>query len=115
MMKLMSKYILSLFFFGALLACGNNEEVIPEGVMDKAQLIDVMVDVELTQALIKFRLSHKDTLNQDHFFNKVYENHNTSEEEFNNSLAFYSKDPKELEGLYVEVITAISEKQAQDQ
>ena len=113
--KLMSKYLLFLVFATALFACANDVQTIPEGVMTRNKLINVVVDVEVAQALIRFKLSREDTLNQDQIFNEVYEKHQTSEEEFNRSLTYYCKDPKVVEGLYIDVITAISEKQAENQ
>ena len=111
----MLKYSLFLVFATTLFACGSDEQTIPEGIIDRGELINIVVDVEVAQALIRFKLSHGDTLNQDQIFNEVYNNHHISQEEFNRSLAYYCKEPKDLEGLYADVITALYEKQVEDQ
>jgi hypothetical protein len=115
MIKLMLKYSLFLVFATTLFACGSDEQTIPEGIIDRGELINIVVDVEVAQALIRFKLSHEDTLNQDQIFNEVYNNHHISQEDFNRSLVFYCKDPKDIEGLYIDVITSLYEKQAENQ
>ncbi len=111
MMKFLVYVCLLLFLF----SCQENKEVVPEGVLIRDRMIDVMVDVEMTQALIRFKLSRKDTVNQAYLFDEMFSEYGISEKEFNNSLNYYSQNPKILLDLYVDVITAISEKQAKDQ
>ncbi|PCI99865.1 MAG: hypothetical protein COB15_03510 [Flavobacteriales bacterium] len=115
MMKLMLKYLLFLTVTLALFSCEEKDEHVPEEILGRDKMIEVMVDVEMAQALIRFKLSRHDTINQNIIFKEVYEEHNTSEEEFNNSLAFYCKDPKGVEGLYIDVINKLSEKEAKNQ
>ncbi len=109
------KYFFSIVLLICLLSCQEEKESVPKDVLERDEMISVMVDVEIAQALLRFNLSRLDTLNQEQVFNTIFIEHQISEEEFNASLTYYSQDPKVLEGLYVDVVTAISEKQAQDQ
>jgi hypothetical protein len=47
-------------------------------------------------------------------YDQIYEEFKISEEEFNNSIEFYCKTPKEAEGLYLEAIEVLSAKQVQN-
>lgn len=115
-MKNLLKYIILLVFTSFFLACGDAEEELPAGVIVEDNMIEVITEIELTQALVKLKFSNQDsTVNQQQLFNEVYRDFNVSEEQFNSSLAYYCKDPKLLEGMYVKVINNLSEKQAEIQ
>lgn len=96
-------------------SCGNEKNEIPSGIIPADKMIEVITEVELTQALIKLKYSHQDTINQKQLFTNVFEDFDTSEEQFNKSLTYYCKQPKLLMDMYVEVINNLSEKQAKIQ
>jgi uncharacterized protein DUF4296 len=113
-MKLNLKHILFLIIPMVLLSCSTDDEL-PKDIIPENEMVNVLTEIELTQALIKLKFSDKDTLvNQTQLFNEVYTEHNTSEEQFNKSLDYYSKQPKVLDSIYVRVVTKLSEKQAKE-
>ncbi len=81
--------------------------------IERDKMVEVISEIELTQALIKLTFSNKDTINSQALYDQVYERFNISEEQFNNSLVFYCKSPKEAEGIYIDAIALLSAKQAQ--
>lgn len=110
----MTKYILITTFI--FLSCGSKKQDVPNNIIAEDKIVDVIAEIELTQALIKLKFSNTDSLiNQTKLFNEVYAKHNTSQEQFNNSLAFYAQEPKKMDTLYAKVITKLSEKQAENQ
>jgi len=98
-----------------MLSCGSDEDYVPEGVIAKEKMIEVMVDVELTQALIKLKTSTRDTINERQIYNEVYNTYSISEEDFNNSLKYYCKKPKLLLEMYGLVIENLTKKQSEQQ
>lgn len=107
-MKINIVYILIAMTF---LACTQQQER-PKDVLDKEQMIDVIADIELAQALIKLRFANPDTVvNRQELYEQVYENYNITEDQFNASLTHYCRQPNVLEGIYVEVINRLSEEQ----
>jgi len=98
-----------------LFACNSDADIAPKGVMDKNTMIEVLVEMELTQALIKLKSSTKDTINERELYKEVYTTYNISEEEFNNSLTYYCKDPKSLMRMYGKVIETLTKKQSEQQ
>jgi hypothetical protein len=114
-MKNLLKYSSFLISIVVFISCGNNQKKVPEDIIVANEMVEVITEIELTQALIKLKFSNQDTVNQQQLFNEVYKDFNVSEEAFNNSLTYYSKKPKLLEEIYVKVINNISKKQAKNQ
>ena len=109
-MKLYLKYIIIVFVF--LMSCTEEEETLPSNLIEREIMVDVISEIELTQALIKLKFTTQDTLNSQEFYNQVYKEFNITEEQFNKSLAYYCKTPKGTESLYIDAIELLSEKQA---
>jgi len=113
-MKNQLKYFIILVAL-VMFSCNNGEDLPPEGVLAKDKMIEVMVEIELTQALIKLKSSTLDTLNERHLYDEVYNAYDISEEEFNNSLEHYCKYPKLLLSMYRKVIENLTKKQSEQQ
>jgi len=94
----------------------NTKKELPAGVLDQAELINVIIEVELAQALIKLKFNTTDTIiNQKEIFDDVFIKMNIAESQFNTSLSYYSQQPKILLEIYEEVIVRLSKKQAENQ
>ncbi|PCJ26802.1 MAG: hypothetical protein COA97_05260 [Flavobacteriales bacterium] len=111
-MKNLIQYIYFTIIF-LLISCADGKQEIPIDVIPEDKMVDVITEIEITQALIKLTLSTQDTINQQQLFDKVYEDFNISEEKFNKSLSFYCRQPKVMENIYVRVIISLSKKQAE--
>ncbi len=101
-----------------MLSCGDKEKL-PKGILTEGEMVQVISEIELTQALIKLKFSIPDTstvdsmpINRQQFFNEVFDQFGISEEQFNKSLAHYCERPKVLEGLYTQVINELTIKQS---
>jgi hypothetical protein len=106
------KFFYIVIVFGWITSCELEQETVPN-IIERDKMVEVISEIELTQALIKLKFSNKDTINSQALYHQVYEAFNISEEEFNNSLVFYCKTPKEAEGIYTEAIALLSAKQPQ--
>jgi len=112
----MEKQLKYFIFFAltlVLFSCANNSEETPEGVIPKDKMIEVLGEIELTQALIKLKLSTQDTVNQEQLFNEVYDEFSITQDQFNNSLTYYCEDPKSLMNMYGKVIEDLTKKQSE--
>lgn len=110
-MKKIHLHIISLVAIFAFISCRNNKVQPPKDLISKDKMVEVIAEIELTQALIKLKLANQDTINKQQLFNQVYDEFNISEEQFNNSLTYYSKVPRDLMLIYEEVVTKLSQKQ----
>lgn len=109
----MMKLIAIIILVGLITSCNPQQEKAPN-LIERDKMIEVISEIELTQALIKLKFSKKDTINSKELYHQVYEKFNISEEQFNSSLKFYCKTPKELEAIYAEAIELLSAKQPQN-
>ena len=112
-MKNLLTYIIFLLSTVIFISCGGTQKEASSDIIAKDKMIEVITEIELAQALIKVKFANQDTVNQNQLFDEVYKDFNISEEEFNNSLIYYCKEPKLLEEIYVKVISNISERQAE--
>lgn len=85
----------------------------PKDVIQKDKMIDMMTEIELTQALIKLKYSTQDTINGAVLYNEVYKEFGVSKEVFNTSLSYYCEDPNTLMQMYSSVIENLTKKQSE--
>ena len=114
-MKYVVRNIIYIVLLCGYISCGGEEKEIPGNIIPEDKMIEVITEVELTQALIKLKFSQTDTIEKQQLFNQVYEQFDVSEEQFNLSLDYYCKKPKQLHDMYIEVISKLSERQAEEQ
>ncbi len=117
-MKRLQKYIhlnlllVSIIFY----SCINSDNEIPNNIIPQEKLVDVLTEMEITQALVKFKFTIKDSsINQSELFKEIYIEYNISKEQISNSIKYYTNQPKTMDSIYVKVIDRLSEMQAKDQ
>ena len=113
-MKNLIRYITFLISTVIFISCGNDQIEAPKDIITEDKMVEVITEIELTQALIKVKFANQDTVNQQQLFDEVYKDFNISEEEFNNSLTYYCQEPKLLEEIYIKVINNLSKRQAEN-
>ena len=108
--------LLSTFFILILLcSCSSQEETFPEHLIKKEQMVDIIAEIELTQAFIKLKTAHTDSINQEVLYQNVFERFSVTKKKFNESLTYYASDPEQLEFIYDQVIIKLSEDEAEYQ
>lgn len=96
----------------SLISC-KEEEKIPADILDEAQMIDVLVEMELAQATMKFEMiTDMAKPNYKGKFSEVYQKFDISEEQFHLNLDYYCAEPLKMKNLYENVIVELSERQA---
>jgi len=106
--------LLLVFSMLVLQSCGNEEISIPEDVIDKERMAEILADVQLVESTIIVRGDDEKLQNDSlDFYGEVYKRHNIKPGQFERSMKFYSLHPSILEEIYSEVIVTISERLAQ--
>ena len=113
-MKDQLKYFIVVGFALFFLSCGGGKNEAPEGVIVKDKMVEVMTEIELTQALVKLN-SFEEAIDEQQLYDDVFTSFNTSQEIFNKSLEHYCKDPKLLMEMYAKVIENLTKKQSEQQ
>ena len=109
-MKLYLSILLCLF-----LACKEQKENIPQGILLKKNFGVILKDIHLEEA--KFELQkNKDMQNTknklENSYNLIYIKHQISEEIFKKNLRFYANNPDKLEEIYSTVLEQLTNEQS---
>ncbi len=113
----MKKYFPFFFSCFFLLACSNNEQPsIPNSVLPKEQMAQIMVDVHLMEASMNLAMyspekiiTTKQKLNAN-----IFKKNNISKKQFDDSFDFYSKNQELLTEVYQLVLDNLSKMQAEE-
>jgi len=106
MMKKLLIIILGLVFF----SCSNQTKV-PEYVIPKDDMIDIILDIHLTDGLftiskIRKEITSADSLN---YYDEVFRNYGYTRADFDTSVYYYSKNINEYDKIYEEVLNRLNE------
>lgn len=89
-------YILLLIL---LSGCGMR----PWGILSQNKMVDILLDVHIAEATMKILDPSAKRVEKQEYYNTVFEKHNTTKEQFDKSLDWYSHYPKKLIAIYDEV------------
>lgn len=111
MVKYISYFIVALI----TVSCSFfSEKKLPEDVMTKDKLVEVLVDVHIADATLTILALHKKdkTFHPSVFYQQVLEKHNVTREQFDVTLKHYSKKPQEFDKIYEQVLSELSKRKA---
>lgn len=104
-------YILILIFV-SLFACKSKVDL-PAGILPKDKMITLLVDMEVTQATLKYDAASEGIKpNYTKAFEEIYQKHNINKDLFNTNLNYYCSEPLKMRKLYDKVLIKLSEQQA---
>lgn len=113
-----SSFSFVFFLFILFFSC-KQENNIPNEVIPEEKMVEVITQLEITQAYLKIKSAALDSnilnLNQHQteILNTVLTQHSITQEEFNTSINYYATHPKRMEKIYSKAIEKLSEKQAE--
>ncbi len=89
---------------GVMLILSCNKESVPEGVIPKAKMVNVLTDMQLSEAYLN-QVYNNDTLKmQAHSrYNYVFKKYQIDSTKFTKSLKYYSLDGKEMDAMLTQV------------
>lgn len=105
---------LSFFFFLYLSSCKEKTVIIPDSVLAQDTIAAILVDMQLAEAM-KIKAGITDSLAKDSLlvqYALIFKKHHISQEQFEQSFAFYKANPKLLEEIYDKTINELSRMQA---
>ena len=94
----------------ALISCGSKKETnIPETILPLAKMADVLVDVNILEASLGLNvILEKDTAHKDtNLFFNVFESHQITQNQYNESMNFYMNNPELLHQIYDSVLVKL--------
>lgn len=111
------KNILILFLV-LLLSCSEKTEgvSIPKDIIQKEAMAELLADVQYIEAAdAKKIIGIKSREEVYLYYKETFDQHETTQEQFEKSLSFYESHPLILQEIYEDVITILSERKAQIQ
>jgi hypothetical protein len=88
----------------------------PSGTLSETKMVDILVDIHLTEAALKTMNDSLNRLNDTTGlrirFAQVFRKHDVEPDEFNTSLDYYIEHIEDLDKIYVEVINRLTEMEA---
>jgi len=108
----MKPTVFIIIIYTCLIACVSKPEE-PEGLYNKEEMVNIIVQLEVNQAIYKLKFTTNDSLDFDKLTQHTFENLNATKENFNASLAYYASTPKILEEIYNQAIVNLAQKQAE--
>ncbi len=104
--NLLTLICLSSFLF----SCG--EENVPDGIIAKKRMVQILMDMNITDAYLDQVPVGDTLLMQAHSrYNYIFRKYAIDSVKFSKSLTYYSKRPDELQAMYQTVMDSITAKQ----
>ncbi len=109
------------FIFIALLLSScyteNKPEVKPpEKLLSEDIIIDILTDIQLAEGIIVNRRSSKTTVPKsfkDSIYQVIFDHYQITARELNENLDYYNNDPEQMEEIYEEVLSRLSQKETE--
>lgn len=106
-MKVLTAIFCVLFLFGCT---APEEEIAPDDLLSKDKFVEVMVDVQLLEAIRKQKMIREDdpTVKLASWYKEVFQKHSITEEQFTSTFTWYYGHPDEMILIYEEVFEQLS-------
>ncbi|WP_306641079.1 DUF4296 domain-containing protein [Sanyastnella coralliicola] len=107
-------WVIVLFLF--LFACAaETEEGYPEDILPRDQFVEIMVDVQLVEAVGKQKMIRTDDprLKLAGYYQETFDKHNTNDSIFFKTYDWYYAHPEMMVEVYDEVIIRLTEMESQ--
>jgi hypothetical protein len=92
-------------------ACSKKEQAIPQGVLNRQEMINVFTDLRLAEGsyrvLAQHGISSYDYI--DSTYQLIYKTHHVAAWQVDSSLSYYSRHPKELNKIFKAVADNITD------
>jgi hypothetical protein len=86
----------------------------PTPFIERDKIVDLIVDLELAEAAIKRMASYGESTAKttSFYYDYMFEKWGITFEQYNDIINYYSQDPVEMENIYADVISKLSEMQS---
>ncbi|MBD3749131.1 MAG: DUF4296 domain-containing protein [Sphingobacteriales bacterium] len=108
----MIKKKIAILFSLCLIFISCSQEETPKGIIEKQKMINVMVDMQITDSYLN-QVSNKDTMMmQAHTrYNYIFKKYGIDSAQFSRSLAYYSDKPDEFNKMFNVVLDSLNSKE----
>ena len=93
------------------ISCNSNTENVSDNILSETIFTNILKEIHLAEATFELQKNKgiKEAENElIKSYKNIYNTYQISEEDFKNTLAFYSKNPEELEQIYTHVLELLN-------
>lgn len=105
--------ILSLIVALSLHSCTDEKKSFDVKLIERSVFIEILAEAQLIESTEQFVRDKNRNFSAEKSYIFLFNKYKVSEEEFEYSLEFYSRNPEDLEKIYDEVIIKLTEKQSE--
>ena len=99
-----------------VLSCSEKPTTaMPEGILSEKKMISVLTDIQLIEGAVSKKLIDRSINNKEstRYYAKTFEKHDITRQQFDESLNFYTENPKDLQKIYEKVLVELSKIKAE--
>ena len=96
-----------------LSSCSKSAIKIPADVLAKDSMMNILMDIHIAEAGVKTLNPDSVAINNKTYYQFIFKNHHISEEQFRNSLSFYTNNPELLVEIYSKMTEEMSKKETE--
>lgn len=113
MIKITQRILIVTLFLSVGYSCSKNEKK-PENIWDSDRFATVLTEVQLAEAAVRlgYNKSKDSLIPNDSIYEAAFRKMNTSRADFDSNYNYYLDHPEEMEKVYEQVITNLSERSA---
>ncbi|MFW5975068.1 MAG: DUF4296 domain-containing protein [Bacteroidota bacterium] len=106
-------FILILMMVFSIFSCSEKEKERPEVVLSESEMVEVMVDVHLAEAVLTRKRGENQEVEDlsDKYYDEVFDKHNITKKQFDTSFSYYQQNLSNLQRIYEQVITELNKMQ----
>ena len=105
MLKNRTKYLLFFLFIITFLACSKR----PSNVLTVREMTDILIDLHtLDGIMVTHEFRHVSEEERNLFYEAVLIRHNTTQAQFDSSVVWYTRDPRQFERIYNRVLNQLT-------
>ena len=82
----------------------------PNAVLTEEEMVTILTDIQLIEGAISKKIINRNITKKESplYYATVFEKHNISQEQFNESISYYSENPEELQAIYEKVLVELN-------
>ncbi len=108
----MRHFIHYIILISVVLLCSCNKNRLPEGVLDEKTMVDLLSEMHTADAFFTVTTDYEsDTMigQMNYTYDQIFKRHGTTKQAFEQSLEYYSKNPKKYRDMYEKVVLKLNQ------
>lgn len=113
--NIFKKCLWSICLLSILISCSEKKEGISSAIIAEDKMAEILTDIHIAEAYVSYKNLQADFLKQNisNAYHLIFKNYQISEEQFEESFDYYSKNPDKMVKVYDQVLINLSKKEAE--